>query len=398
MKTNKNILLYINILVFCLFIGCKNEDSIYELDLHIDESALPVINLVKNYESQITDESYTKSMERNIEIDSYEKTTYKFPINNSIVVNLSMNSNDKQDSTTVDIYLVNFHTNDTPGWSIAVSDDRISRVYAYTEAGHISDTSFIYPLAEIVKNIPKIVEADINEYYANPNTKATGTYVSIGPLLKTSWNQWEPYNRYVPVTCGNSKAPLGCVATAASQAIAYYNKFKPTYYGNDNLDLTKLSSMPIPNTTDLQNQAATFCHEVAMYCQMEFGCNGSGSQVHDAAQYMKEMGYNFEFKNNENLPGIDINKAYTCLNRGNIIMTGGTNASGSGGHAWLYDGIRGYLNGSSFTLETFHCNWGQGNSGENTSWGNGWYVNHRLPVSGGEAYTSYNDNVYIQVK
>lgn len=405
MKTHINNLLWIGF-ALSVFISCQEDESIDKISK--TETDLPVIHLVKNYETNARAyesnslQGVTKSQESEIEIRDYEKTTYTFFIDKTNRANTNSIVEDEiPNSTTVDVYLVNFEKEGVPGWSIATADERISKVYAYTEAGHIADTAIIPPLAEIIENIPRVVERDINKFYNDPKTKATGTYISIGPLLKTSWAQWSPYNRDVPLICSansSGKAPLGCVATAAAQTIAYYNKFKPTYYGNDNLNLTTLASMAFPNTIALQNQASTFCHEVAIYCQIRFGCDGSGSQIHDAAQYMGEMGYKYEFENNASIPQVNPYKAYQCFSRGDIVMTGGNKASGSG-HAWLYDGIRGYLNGTSFEVETFHCNWGQGYPEGNTAWCNGWYVNYREPVPGGnDPYTSYNDNVYFHVK
>lgn len=403
MKTKAIILLSLGI-IFTTLSGCQEEDSITSPNkIKIDEADLAVINLVKNFESF---GSATKTLDKEIEITSYQKTTYTIPIiskENSINA-ISSTNEEIPDSTTVDVYLVNFIRNEESAWSIATSDERLSRVYAYSERGQISDTSFIPPLADIVRNIPDIVKEDINKYYTEPKTKATGTYKSVGPLLKTAWSQWGPYNRYVPFDCDDpnnstKKAPLGCVATAASQAIAYYNKFKPTYYGNNNLNLPALASMSSPNTEDLKNQAATFCHEVAMYCQIEFGCKGSGSQIHDAAQYMGEMGYNYEFEDNAPINKmINAYKAYQCFSKGDLVMTSGNKSVGSGGHAWLYDGIRGYLNGTSFELESLHCNWGQGYPEGSAAWDNGWYVNYRKPDPKENPYTSYNDNVYMHVK
>lgn len=45
-----------------------------------------------------------------------------------------------------------------------------------------------------------------------------------GPLLQTSWDQWEPYNATVPLVEPGfaARRPVGCVATAISQIINYW--------------------------------------------------------------------------------------------------------------------------------------------------------------------------------
>ena len=44
----------------------------------------------------------------------------------------------------------------------------------------------------------------------------------VTPLLKTTWNQWEPYNGKCPIKSGEL-CPTGCVATAMSQILYYYH-------------------------------------------------------------------------------------------------------------------------------------------------------------------------------
>lgn len=118
----------------------------------------------------------------------------------------------------------------------------MNRVYAYTEAGSIEDTTYIYPLACIIRSIPKVLEQDVQNYYANTSSRA-GNYFIYGPLLTTAWNQTFPYNYYAP-ECDwgndvyndylyNGKYPVGCVAIATAQVIAYYEKFTGTMFGKE---------------------------------------------------------------------------------------------------------------------------------------------------------------------
>ena len=44
------------------------------------------------------------------------------------------------------------------------------------------------------------------------------------PLLKTLWSQSRKYNNKVSIQCGDDEAPVGCVAVAIGQILAYHKR------------------------------------------------------------------------------------------------------------------------------------------------------------------------------
>lgn len=272
------------------------------------------------------------------------------------------------------------------GFAIASSDPRVSRVYAFVEAGNIEDTASVVPLKWAIDKIPGIAAEDIKMYYERPRSRAIFKDVFIDPLIKTKWDQAAPYNNYISASNNvgsqyNGHCPTGCVPIALAQVIAYCKRFKGAYYGNRNIDFTTLTSVPaISQTSSLATQVATFVHEVAMYCQVEFGTS-SHSQLKDGYQYLKELGYTCTYREG----GLDINALYDSLVYGIPLLVAGVSSSG---HVWIVDGMKATYNGSAFTEITAHCNWGLYDIHE------GWVADYRRPTDG-YVFNKENRQVYI---
>ncbi len=47
--------------------------------------------------------------------------------------------------------------------------------------------------------------------------------ISLGPLLSTMWDQYDPYNMYCPLWYTGERTKTGCTATAAAQVMKYWN-------------------------------------------------------------------------------------------------------------------------------------------------------------------------------
>jgi len=403
-------LLIVTALSLALF-SCNEEDNLKpgagELPL-IDEVSDATVKLVQNFnatpKSKATDEPIT--------IENCEKTTFTFPANSGVMTKSSTSVN--EDSVSVDLYLVNFKKGAKHGYSIATADNRINSVYAYTENGQISDTALFEPLKEAIEVIPTLLEKDLMAFYNAPSTKAETTVaVNIGPLLRTCWTQAAPYNDFCqecPITVGSQydgHTALGCVGTATAQVIAYYQKYNGSYFGNDRLDFNKLTSYPNAAwlTTDQQKAVANFCLEVGVFVGTKYECAGEdfsgGSTIAMAYHYLIEQGYSCEYANNKN---VDLNKLYANMQKGNVHLSGGHMKGGSG-HAWVWDGIRGELTGTTLSKVLLHCNWGNssidlGDNAEGTTdgWENGWFANYEKPNVKPKPYLDDNEQCYITEK
>jgi hypothetical protein len=159
------------------------------------------------------------------------------------------------------------------------------------------------------------------EFTANLNSKAKETSSTIGPLLTTTWHQFEPYNELCPIG-DYGRCVVGCVATAASQILAYH-KWPPegkgqfTYYwaGDTYCDgvgvypyipLTADYSDPydwpnIPNTCAANGPLAQrralseLCYEVGVAFMMQYSSCGSGAYVPDGLHIFPHF---FRYKDN----------------------------------------------------------------------------------------------------
>lgn len=400
MKNLKNVAI---IFIIALGVTSCNNDRDFLSSEYSDDPIIEVLDLVKNFErTSQTKSGHVFPEYEEMVIDNYEKSTYTFSIASKVHTK-SLNE-DIPDSVNVNLYLVNFHKGDKPGFSIATADSRINRIYAYTEEGFISDTLNNPAMAYVISCIPKIVEQDLQKYYSNVGTKATSsTYVNIGPLLKTRWTQSTPYNNMMPL-CRysggqyNGHNAVGCVGTATAQIIAYYKKFKGTYVGNVNIDFENLTNDPYILSTDYRaEQVARFMREVAIRCAMVWNCDnsdkwGGGTNISNASLLLKELGYSINLKEHKD---IDLYQLYQNLLKKNVHLTSGCAKNADIGHAWIWDGIRGDLSGTSFNNILLHCNWGNSiNENPSVSWGNGWYAAYEQPT-GVPNHNEKNSQCYI---
>lgn len=388
-------------------VSCSQDEQIIDVSKASNDvdPVVKTLNLVKNYENS----SMTKSSSLSeIIIDNYEKTTYSFPLE---TISTRSTVTDIPESTSVDLYLINFHKGEDSGFAIASGDDRINRVYAYTECGDISDTTYIDPMACMIRSIPYVVKQDIQKYYSTIETKSAkaGTYVTYGPLLTTAWHQGDPYNYYAPSfnwTESNKKSffagrsAAGCTPIATSQVIAYYEKFTGTMFGNRNIDFKalKAESHVYPWSTQAQI-VGNFIREVATKCNTNYDAKGNGgARVEAAYTYLKGMGYPCSVSIDAN---VNITSLYNNIKRGNPHITCGWRNK-EDGHTWVWDGIRGYVNGSSFTVDAVHCNWGQGADATDPNHPNkncnGWYVSYEQPDPALGSYYDDNVQLYITLK
>lgn len=271
-----------------------------------------------------------------------------------------------------------FTVNGHKGYSIVGTTSTMKRVFFYTEKGLVSDTAYIEPLKEYVTTIPTQIRITIspNDWGLSNLQACDGiSYPGGGPItsyyidniLETNWSQRNPYNQYAPFcTCsrcaarGNHKL-MGCVTIAIAQTIAKYGKFTGTYYGNRNIQFDQLRSGYATN-----EQIASFCHEVALGCQVKFGCKSSSSLLKSGYQYLKDLGYNVSHVNGKE---ISMLKLALELNANFPHPVAGKESLLEGGHAWLITGIK-YENGTVH----YYCNWGWGGTSNGWVHGNYWTV------------------------
>jgi hypothetical protein len=145
------------------------------------------------------------------------------------------------------------------------------------------------------------------EFAAAAGQAATEAVVSYGPLLTTTWAQGDPYNQQCPLTNLGSTTLVGCVATAASQIMRYWNypaagqgsNSYSWYNGSAYMMLSRnfasstydWANMPISlsaaSTTTQKNAVAKLCTDVGIAFNMNYGANGSSAATSLAPDVFK---------------------------------------------------------------------------------------------------------------
>ncbi len=288
-----------------------------------------------------------------------------------------------------EIQTVKLDFGDTQGYSIVSDDDRLNRVFFYTESGNISDTTFIQGLKETIREYPLtasiLILNDIGK-----ETRANEIKTLVNQLVRFEWHQGEPFNNYAPY-CNCSKCisegnhmPIGCAAIAVAQTIATLGTFKGSFYGTRDLDFSKLPNQGWQMTGVQKVQIAQFLHDIALNCQMKFSCDGSATYPEAVYNYLSDLGYNCTFVKNGT---IDSAKMLDLLLNGIPQLMAGSNKSV--GHMWIVDGMR--LQNGAFD---YHCNWGWG-----SEYSNGWSIGNEYTDSSGiNTYPKNKSYIYINSK
>ena len=204
---------------------------------------------------------------------------------------------------------------------------------------------------------------------------------AVNPLLTTTWDQGWPYNYYAPACNSywtNNHCYAGCVATAMSQVMKYWNwpetgvgehsYTTSSYPGNGaalsaNFGETTYEWAIMPNSVSSANAGGLAVALLMYHCgiavNMDYSPNGSGAQTGDAVDAVIEhfrygactrLGYRDDYSRTEWEDELMHN-----LDRGFPMIYAGQDSDG--GHAFNCDGY----NAQRF----FHFNWGWSGSYNN---------------------------------
>lgn len=221
--------------------------------------------------------------------------------------------------------------------------------------GPEAQISFPHPYIGQREDFEKKSREEQEKGYSRYGTWET-SYVKP-PLLKTLWGQTGDYNDKVLVKCGGSEAPVGCVATAVGQIMAYHKRpatFKGrTMHWNE---MTKVDSGDMfSNIYSLGVRRNLIAREDIQFLlarlgdsdllKMEYGCEGSGANITNAKNTLTMSGYDVTEM------GGDIWKAIEQIKNSKPVYVQGCSdkiknkflginiyTSYSGCHAWVIDG------------------------------------------------------------
>ena len=304
------------------------------------------------------------------------------------------------------MYVVNLYPE---GWCIVSATKKTQSVLAFNDEGKFdvkdlqdgvvdwlcekiyeiqeirSDTAYVIPNGtKLSWNRNKNYAGRTKLYAATPDHTeiCISTIEQYGPLLKTKWDQFFPYNYYVNQTCSNlpyiygKKAPAGCVATALCQVLKYYAFPKNSYDWN-----LMLNEYPFNTTLTLNADAtAKLFKDVDNWLAMDYSCEGSGSSIEKIPQILNEK---FKYASGGECNSLSDDKAEKAIaeniKQESPIIIGACSEKStkkrflrksktyySSCHAFICDGFKqnltkmvgGNRDGEYIVIKFFHINWG----------------------------------------
>lgn len=184
----------------------------------------------------------------------------------------------------------------------------------------------------------------------------------VEPLLTCKWSQYDPFNKYTPLSNGQH-TPTGCVATATAQ-VMFYNKWpknRPQDYIASTGDDAKKSATywwdDMKNTTNemrteqSRQAVGLLMYDIGKAVHMRYYIKGSDSNLQRACNALRDkFDYTVRYLDKNFLPANEfLNEVMQEISDGYPVLVVG------GPHAFVYDGYdeQGFI----------HTNWGWG--GEN---------------------------------
>ena len=278
------------------------------------------------------------------------------------------------------------------GYVVMAADDRAYPVLGYCEDG-VFDVNNIpdglkYFLGHYGRQIQYAID---NELVADEEVAEqwkllreegvimkTRMEKAVSPLLSTTWDQGWPYNYYAPACSSywtNNHCYAGCVATAMSQVMKFWNwpetgvgehSYSSSSYGGTlsaNFGATTYNWSIMPNSVSSANTAGQAVALLMYHCgiavDMNYSPDGSGAQTGDVPAALSE---HFRYGACANMKARDSyaksvweDMLIETFDRGIPVVYAGNDTDG--GHAFNCDGY----NNNRY----FHFNWGWSGSYNN---------------------------------
>ena len=278
------------------------------------------------------------------------------------------------------------------GYVVMAADDRAYPVLGYCEDG-VFDVNNIpdglkYFLGHYGRQIQYAID---NELVADEEVAEqwkllreegvimkTRMEKAVSPLLATTWDQGWPYNYYAPACQSywtNNHCYAGCVATAMSQVMKYWNwpetgvgehSYSSSSYGGTlsaNFGATTYNWSIMPNSVSSANAGGMAVALLMYHCgiavDMDYAPDGSGAQTGDVPAALSEhfrYGACANMKSRDNYTkSVWEDMLIETFDRGIPVVYAGYDTDG--GHAFNCDGY----NNNRY----FHFNWGWSGSYNN---------------------------------
>ena len=330
-----------------------------------------------------------------VDVNTAKSLGFKYLVNNVLsaknIADVEHVYTLKSENETPYLYVFN-HEN---GFVVVAADDRAYPILGYSEGAPFDVNDIPEGLRYYLGHYGRQIQYAIdNELVADEDvveqwellrkegiTMRTRMDKAVNPLLTTVWDQGWPYNYYAPACSSywtNNHCYAGCVATAMSQVMKYWNwpetgvgehSYNTSSYPGNGTELsanfgeTTYDWSIMPNTVTSANAGGMAVALLMYHCgiavDMDYSPSGSGSHTEDVAPAVIE---HFRYGACTN---VDIRDNYTktawedkliaLLDRGIPMVYAGSDTDG--GHAFNCDGYN--------AQRYFHFNWGWSGSYNN---------------------------------
>ncbi|MDE7385614.1 MAG: C10 family peptidase [Muribaculaceae bacterium] len=270
----------------------------------------------------------------------------------------------KTSEVAVPYYVFNASGNN--GFVVVAGDDRLPAVLGYADSGSLDLDNAPDALIALLD----MSTAMVDRLSATSTTTSTGDVV-VAPLLgDINWGQDTPFNTMCPTLSSGTRGYVGCVATAMTQIMKYYNYPDRGTGSHSYVDAGQTLSADFGNTvynwnemppavpdapTDAQIAAySTLCAHVGISVEMQYAAGGSGAYTMMVPGALTDyFGYSPSLRmHSRSYYNTD---EWMSMIRGELdaqrpVYYAATSEDGLGGHAFVCDGYdsEGYV----------HINWG----------------------------------------
>lgn len=269
-----------------------------------------------------------------------------------------------------------FVFNSSTGFVVMSADDELPAVLAYSTGAPFD-----------AQTAPEAMKFMLEAYHMAATTDAftradVPTHDKVSPLIKTQWDQHEPYNLLCPKDDAGNLCLTGCVATSMAQ-VMYYHKC-PADFDWDNMKTTYDGS----ESSTANNAVAKLMADCGTAVFMKYGSGSSSAYEIYACEALR---YDFGYAETTDYVRREAYTAkswdaliYNELAAKRPVLYAGSSissAKGSSGHAFVIDGYE-----AKDGLGYYHVNWGW--SGKSDSYFLISVLNPSYQYAGGNAGSS----------
>lgn len=278
-----------------------------------------------------------------------------------------------EDAVLPDTLAYVFNFSDSAGYAIICADDRVGcPVLACVEKGSfdIEGESNNPGLDIFLDNAQIFMEQSILRFERDKDsllllaekkgkeceTKSmlrktmTGSYyiildgVNKGPLLKTAWDQNEPYNKLCPMCDVNKHTKVGCWAVAIGQVFAYHKY--PQVLNGTSFDYGGMTGRRYADQNMRSvyvDQIAQLLSSIGLGIDMDYGCSSSSANIDNVIPWLRKKGYQAEtwrYDGGMVKKQIDLGHPVIMHGKRSKVKFFGVTLGYKNGHAWVIDGYK----------------------------------------------------------